>query len=48
MSDPSRDPYSKHETTRRWVKVVVITAIIVALLVLVVVLIGGHTPRRHF
>jgi hypothetical protein len=48
VTDPSRDPYSKPDTARRWVKVVVIIAIVVALLVGAMLLIGGHRPRPHF
>jgi hypothetical protein len=50
VTDPSRYPDSKPETSRRWVKVVVIIAIVVALLVAVMLLVGGggHGPGRHF
>jgi hypothetical protein len=49
VTDPSRDPYSKPDATRRWVRVVVIIVIVVALLVGVLLLIGGgHRPRPHF
>jgi len=50
MTEPSRYPGSKPDTTRRWVRVVVIIAIVVALLVAVMLLIGGgggHGPGRH-
>jgi ABC-type transporter Mla subunit MlaD len=50
VTDPSRYPDSKHDTARRWVKVVVIIAIVVALFVAVMLLVGGggHGPGRHF
>jgi ABC-type transporter Mla subunit MlaD len=49
MTEPSRYPGSKPDTTRRWVRVVVIIAIVVVLLVVVMLLIGGggHGPGRH-
>jgi ABC-type transporter Mla subunit MlaD len=50
MTEPSRYPGSKPDTTRRWVRVVVIIAIVVVLLVAVMLLIGGgggHGPGRH-
>jgi hypothetical protein len=51
MTEPSRYPGSRPDTTRRWVRVVVIVAIVVALLVTVMLLIGGsgggHGPGRH-
>jgi hypothetical protein len=49
MADPSRYPDSKPETTRRWVKVLVIIAILAVLLVVVMMVAGGqHGPSRHF
>jgi hypothetical protein len=48
MLDPSRDPGFKPHATRRWVKVVVITALVVVLVVVVVMLVAdGHQPRPH-
>lgn len=49
MTDPSRDPYSKPATARRWVKVAVIVAIVVILLAVVMLVAGGggHGPGRH-
>jgi ABC-type transporter Mla subunit MlaD len=50
MTEPSRYPGSKPDTTRRWVRVVVVIAIVVVLLVAVMLLIGGgggHGPGRH-
>ena len=50
MTDPSRHPDSKPETTRRWVRVLLIVVLLVALLVVVLMLAGGggHGPSRHF
>jgi hypothetical protein len=48
MLDPSRDPNSKPDPARRWVKVIAITALIVVLVVVIVMLAsGGHQPRPH-
>jgi hypothetical protein len=47
VADPSR--YPKSDTTRRWVKVLVIVALVVVLLVVVMMVAGGggHGPGRH-
>jgi hypothetical protein len=47
VADPSR--YTKPDTTRRWVKVLVIVALVVVLLVVVMMVAGGggHGPGRH-
>lgn len=48
MADPSR--YPKPDSTRRWVKVLVIVALVVVLLVVVIMMVaggGGHGPGRH-
>ena len=50
MTDPSRYPESRPDSTRRWLRVVVIIVIIAILLVVVMLLSGGgggHGPSRH-
>jgi hypothetical protein len=49
VTDPSRYPESRPDSTRRWVRLAVIVAIVVALLVAIMLLIGGggHGPGRH-
>lgn len=50
MAEPTRQPDSNPDSTRRWVRVVVIVAIIAILLVAVILLSGGgggHGPSRH-
>nr|MBA2600373.1 hypothetical protein [Actinomycetota bacterium] len=49
MADPYRNPDSKHDTTRRWVKVAGVIVLVVALLIIVMMVVGGgeHGPGRH-